>query len=164
MRLTTTKEFEMCIAHNLKNHNGKCKFIHGHNYKMLVTVRSTAKEMVDSTRGSTNESMIVDFHTLKTVVNDVLVSKYDHSLILYKTEGGPTNFNVYNDVFGNLSDIRLKEMNIHYVPWRPTVENMCVQFSKVLGDAFRDSCPSIELVKLRIYETDSSYAEIEFDE
>lgn len=152
----------MCIAHNLKNHNGKCRFIHGHNYKMLVTVSSRNEN--GNAPGSSSEGMIIDFKTLKNIVEEILVSKYDHSLILYKTEGGPTNFDEYNEIFENLSSEKAAEMNIHFVTWRPTAENMCIHFANDLKLALKDSCPSIELKKLRIYETDTSYAEVEFDE
>lgn len=65
------REFKFDAAHNLVNYHGKCERLHGHTYKMAVTL----KGLPDS------EGMVFDFVDLKGVVNELVLSKLDHSYI-----------------------------------------------------------------------------------
>jgi 6-pyruvoyltetrahydropterin/6-carboxytetrahydropterin synthase len=75
--LEITKEFTFDAAHQLDWHKGKCKNLHGHTYKLRVTVK-----------GELNENgIIIDFTDLKAIVNEAVIEKIDHKLL--------------NDVFDN---------------------------------------------------------------
>jgi 6-pyruvoyltetrahydropterin/6-carboxytetrahydropterin synthase len=68
--ITVTRKFEVCIAHWLKDHPGKCKDLHGHNFQVEVTVT-----------GNLNKNgMIVDFSELKGIVQNVL-DEIDHKCL-----------------------------------------------------------------------------------
>lgn len=64
--LTTIVEFE--AAHCIKGYPGKCKRLHGHNWKVEVTVRGTELDEL---------GMLIDFHDLKREVNSV-IDQLDH--------------------------------------------------------------------------------------
>lgn len=66
-----TCEFQFCVAHQIAHHP-LCKQLHGHNYRLLITLLG----QVDQRTG-----MIVDFDELKTIVEDRLLSRLDHSYL-----------------------------------------------------------------------------------
>ncbi|SNX54315.1 6-carboxytetrahydropterin synthase QueD [Thermoanaerobacterium sp. RBIITD] len=66
--MKVTKIFTFDSAHNLTKYNGKCENLHGHTYKLEVTVEG---ELDD-------EGMVIDFEILKDIVNKVIIDKLDH--------------------------------------------------------------------------------------
>ena len=62
---------QFCAAHFLKHYKGKCESLHGHNWKVDVTVASTRLNRL---------GMIMDFKDLKALLNQVTV-QLDHSLL-----------------------------------------------------------------------------------
>lgn len=72
MKVSVTKSFSFEAAHNLPNYEGACHRLHGHSYKLQVTVSGS----VDEATG-----MIIDFTCLKKVVQDNIVSRYDHQYL-----------------------------------------------------------------------------------
>lgn len=76
IQVSVTKKFEMCCAHYLPYHTGKCKDMHGHNYKIEVT----AKGVLHS--GSGPESgMVKDFYQVSKDVHELILDRYDHKLL-----------------------------------------------------------------------------------
>lgn len=69
--LFVSKEFSFDAAHNLVKYHGKCENLHGHTYKLVVTV---AGEKDD-------EGMVIDFSELKKIVKDNVLNILDHSYI-----------------------------------------------------------------------------------
>lgn len=65
------KEFEFDSAHNLVHYHGKCERLHGHTYKLVVKLEGELD----------NEGMIFDFVELKKIVNEKVVSKFDHTYL-----------------------------------------------------------------------------------
>ena len=73
-----TKEFNFEASHALWNYDGKCKNLHGHSYILFVTViGSPIKDSQNVKNG-----MVMDFGDLKKLVNELIVDKFDHSVIL----------------------------------------------------------------------------------
>lgn len=72
--MKVTKEVTFDSAHMLSNYRGKCSNLHGHTYKLQVTLEGTAQ------REGNEEYMVMDFNTLKQVINTV-VDHFDHALI-----------------------------------------------------------------------------------
>jgi 6-pyruvoyltetrahydropterin/6-carboxytetrahydropterin synthase len=68
MQITVTKEFEFDAAHHLTKYYGKCEKVHGHTYKLLVTVSGEL---------SSND-MLIDFIILKRVVKKHILDYLDH--------------------------------------------------------------------------------------
>ncbi|WGS64674.1 6-carboxytetrahydropterin synthase QueD [Marinitoga aeolica] len=63
--------FNFAAAHNLVRYHGKCEALHGHNYRLEVTVEGTPNE----------EGMVIDFLELKKIVKDEVLNILDHSYI-----------------------------------------------------------------------------------
>ena len=71
MRTRVTRSFAFEAAHQLPWHPGKCKRLHGHNYRFEVTVEGPLDE-----RG-----VVVDFDDLHRIVDTEVVSRYDHQFL-----------------------------------------------------------------------------------
>ena len=74
---TVTKIFMFEASHNLPHYEGACHNLHGHSYKLEVTVGG---QLVTDTQNA-KCGMIIDFKDLKAIVNEVAVDKYDHSYL-----------------------------------------------------------------------------------
>ena len=72
---TVTKLFEFEACHHLPHYDGACHNIHGHSYKLEVTVSG----QVSKNENDPKCGMIIDFKDLKAIVKSVTVDKYDHS-------------------------------------------------------------------------------------
>lgn len=77
-KVYVTRRFCFEAAHHLPFYGGKCRSLHGHSYKMEVTV-SAERDFEDRLSHSPYEYMVIDFSTLKAVVNAEAVNKYDHA-------------------------------------------------------------------------------------
>jgi 6-pyruvoyltetrahydropterin/6-carboxytetrahydropterin synthase len=71
------KTFSFDAAHRLPNHNGKCKNLHGHTYKLEVAVSGP----VGYRPGSSDEGMVVDFGQIKETVKPYIDSQLDHQFL-----------------------------------------------------------------------------------
>lgn len=77
-KVYVTKRFGFEAAHHLPYYGGKCRSIHGHSYKLEVTI-SAERNFEDRLSQSPYEHMVIDFSTLKAVVNAEVVNRYDHT-------------------------------------------------------------------------------------
>ena len=134
-----TKEFKFEMAHALHGYDGLCKNIHGHSYKLYVTVKGEIKN--DS--GSAKDGMVLDFDILKSIVKPEIINKYDHSLVLNgKSPHSEIDLSAFEKVF--------------YLPYQPTSENLVTEFAlKIKSKLPRE----IELYKVALSETATSFAE-----
>ncbi len=67
-----TKEITFDSAHMLSDYSGKCNNLHGHTYKLQVTIESEVSQKTN---------MILDFNELKDVLNETVMKNFDHALI-----------------------------------------------------------------------------------
>ena len=114
--MQVTKEFTFDCAHKLNNYEGLCKFLHGHTYKLHVTLKGEPK----------NNGMVIDFAEIKSLVSEHVISKLDHRY-LNDIEGlaQPTAenmvlwiWNILNPIFGDmLSELKLWETPTSFVTY-----------------------------------------------
>ena len=108
-----TKEFTFDSAHQLNWHQGKCKNLHGHTYKLRVTVKGEIKQ----------NGIIIDFGELKKIVNESVIEQLDHKF-LNDIIDNPTAENLIVWIWDqlksklNLSEIRLWETPTSYVTYK----------------------------------------------
>ncbi|SEG02627.1 6-pyruvoyltetrahydropterin/6-carboxytetrahydropterin synthase [Caloramator fervidus] len=145
MKVMATKEFTFDCAHMLSNHEGMCANLHGHTYKLQVTVTRDELKKEGSSQG-----MVVDFGDLKRIVKELIVDKFDHSFIFW--EGGSEAERKIADIVqkNNLKIVKFKD--------RPTAENMALYIFKVLNEHLKDK--NLRVVKVKLYETPTSFAEV----
>ena len=94
MRVSVTKCFGFEAAHHLPRYEGACNRLHGHSYKMQVTVSGSVDEIT---------GMIMDFTVLKSIVKEKVVDKYDHQN-LNQFFPNPTAENMVIHIFRELSE------------------------------------------------------------
>ena len=63
-----SKEFTFDAAHFLTRYHGKCEHLHGHTYKLRVTVEGKVQA----------NGLVLDFGILKKIVKERILDKYDH--------------------------------------------------------------------------------------
>ncbi|OFX17768.1 MAG: 6-carboxytetrahydropterin synthase QueD [Bacteroidetes bacterium GWA2_31_9] len=139
--IRVTKEFNFEMAHALWNYDGKCRNVHGHSYKLFVTVIGNPI----NDENNPKHGMVIDFGDLKQIVNTEIISKYDHCLVL--SEKSP---------FEKLKIVDQMFDRIEITSYQPTCENMIEDFANKI----QKKLPSnVKLLSLRLYETETSFGE-----
>lgn len=105
-RLSVTKVFTFDSAHQLPNHPGKCRRLHGHTYKLEVTVEAE----LDVKTG-----MVLDFYDLSSVVKDKVVSRLDHRYLNDFIENS-TAENLCLWIANELAELPLKQVRLWETP------------------------------------------------
>lgn len=139
--ITITKEFNFEMAHALWNYDGPCRNIHGHSYKLQVTVRG--KPLNEP--GNSKHGMIMDFGELKRIVKKTIINRFDHSVVVNKEAP--------HDILKKMGQMFEK---YEVMDFQPTSENLVGFFAEKI----KEKMPGNKhLVKTRLYETTTSYAE-----
>lgn len=137
--IRVTKEFTFEMAHALQGYEGKCANIHGHSYQLSVTVIG----IPENNEHSSEQGMVIDFSELKKIVQEEVVEKFDHVLVLKE-----------NHPFGQTPGSSGKRMIL--TPYQPTCENLLIDFCNRIGS--RIASP-LRLYSAKLRETSTSYAE-----
>ncbi|SKB00279.1 preQ(0) biosynthesis protein QueD [Caloramator quimbayensis] len=145
MKLTVTKEFTFDCAHMLSYHEGLCSNLHGHTYRLEVT--ALKYELINE---GSSEGMILDFGDLKRIVKESVLDKFDHSFLFWERGCDAEREIAATIEKHGMRIVRLKD--------RPTAENIAVFIINTLNEHLKDS--PINIVKVRLYETPTSYAEV----
>ena len=127
------------MAHALFNYDGLCRNIHGHSYRLWVTVIGDTLEDENSVKNG----MVLDFSLLKKIVKPDIVDKYDHSLVLNA-----------NSPHANI-DLSAFE-KVFLLPYQPTSENLVHDFAMTIQKKLPEN---IKLYKVVLSETANSFAE-----
>lgn len=137
-----TKEFTFEAAHALEGYDGACREIHGHSYRLFVTVKGEP----ESDPASPKCGMVMDFGVLKAIVNEQIVARLDHAFVVRRSETNDRLCEALGARFGRI--VR--------VAYQPTCENLLADFAARL----RASLPAgVALHALRLHETATSFAE-----
>ncbi len=141
MTVRVTKVFTFDMAHALYGYDGPCKNIHGHTYKLHVTVAGK----INDQSGHPELGLVVDFGKIKEITVRHIMSKFDHALVLHK-EAPYTKDSFLPD---NFEKVILLDV-------QPSCENLMMHFHGLLNSALP---AEVKLVKLKLEETPTSYAE-----
>jgi 6-pyruvoyltetrahydropterin/6-carboxytetrahydropterin synthase len=114
-------EAQFSAAHQLRGYKGKCEKLHGHNWRVQVTVSSDRLNEID---------IVMDFHDLKRIVNEV-ISSLDHSFL--------------NDVFP------FTEIN-------PSSENIAKWIYDSVKKRLRKGYRNVNLTSVTVWESESASA------
>lgn len=137
-----TKEFSFETGHALYGYDGKCKNVHGHSYKLSVTVIGVP--ITDRT--NVKFGMVIDFSDLKKIVKEEIVDHFDHATV----------FNETTPHIELANELKNRGHHVILVNYQPTSENMVIDFA----DKIKSRLPkSIQLHSLKLQETDSSFAQ-----
>ena len=140
-KIRVTKEFDFEIAHALWNYDGPCANIHGHSYRLFVTV--IGKPIEDDK--NPKNGMVIDFGDLKKIINQEIINPLDHAIILNRK------------ALSSLGEVNNQMFKKQYiVDYQPTCENMVIDFVEKIQDKLPEN---LKLHSLKLHETANSFAE-----
>jgi 6-pyruvoyltetrahydropterin/6-carboxytetrahydropterin synthase len=140
-KIRVTREFTFEMAHVLANYDGPCRNVHGHSYRLFVTLSGVPVNDPSNPKNG----MVIDFTDLKNIVLSSIVNQFDHSVVLCR-DFDPGKRTMMENTFGNTV----------IVDYQPTCENLVADFAQRLSDIMP---AGVSLHSLKLYETAKSYAE-----
>jgi 6-pyruvoyltetrahydropterin/6-carboxytetrahydropterin synthase len=125
-----TREIRFCYGHRLLDYDGKCKHLHGHNGRAVITLEAPKLDAL---------GMVVDFSTIKRVVSGWIDANLDHRMILHKDD--PI-----------LPYLRQHGEPVFLLDVNPTAENI----AKLIYDHVASQ--GFPVVEVKLWETEDSFA------
>jgi len=127
-RISTSVSF--CYGHRLINYQGKCRHLHGHNARAVITLES---------HGLDDRGMVKDFSDVKRLLWEWLDREIDHTLLLHRDD----------PVLPVLQDVGER---VRAVDCNPTAENI----ARMIFDFVADT--GYPVVDVTVWETETSHA------
>ena len=125
-----SRDIKFCYGHRLLNYDGKCRFLHGHNGKAVITLEA---EKLDAL------GMVVDFTRLKSVLGGWIDEFLDHKMILHKDDPA-------------LAYLRSQGEPVFVVDVNPTAEHIArLIYDYTVAQGF-------PVVEVQLWETDACQA------
>ena len=140
-KIRLTKQFGFEMAHALWNYDGSCRNVHGHSYKLFVTIIGEPLKDLNSPRNG----MVIDFSDLKKWIKSQIVDDLDHSFMV-SSDADITHLKQVDQMFEKLK----------VVDFQPTCENLLFYIADIIN---RQLPANIKLYSLKLCETPTSYAE-----
>ncbi|MGB0657016.1 MAG: 6-pyruvoyl trahydropterin synthase family protein [Flavobacteriaceae bacterium] len=141
-KIRITKEFTFETGHALYGYDGLCKNVHGHSYKLNVTLIGTPREEP----GHVKNGMLIDFSDLKKIVKREIVEVFDHATVL----------NVSTPHKRLADEMEATGHKIVRVNYQPTCELLLVDFAEKIKDLLPEG---VTLFSLMLRETGTAFAE-----
>ncbi len=137
-----TKQFSFETGHALYGYDGKCRNVHGHSYKLSVTV--IGEPIADASH--VKFGMVIDFSDLKKIVKEEIVDVFDHATVFNKNTP-------HVELAKELSD---RGHSVLLADYQPTSEMMVIDFAEKIKKRLPKQT---QLFSLKLQETATSYAE-----
>ncbi|MDA8592146.1 6-carboxytetrahydropterin synthase [Flavobacteriaceae bacterium] len=137
-----TKQFSFETGHALYGYDGKCKNVHGHSYRLDVTV--IGSPITDSS--NVKYGMVIDFSDLKKIAKEEIVDVFDHATV----------FNKNTPHVDLARELKSRGHNVLLVDYQPTSEMMVIDFAEKIKSRLPKN---IKLYSLKLQETATSFAE-----
>ena len=151
MITTITRKFTFNMAHRVPNHKSKCRNLHGHTYKLLITFLGS---LIDE-EGNSSEGMVFDFSDVKSLVGEFIDDQMDHAFMGMK--------NSEEELFTLCLNNNWK---LTVVKFPPTVENIAKyifdEVNKKINRAMDINMfpmpDDLKVSKVELWETPNCYA------
>ena len=141
-KIRITKQFNFETGHALYGYDGACRNVHGHSYKLFVTVVGSP----NSDSSNVKYGMVIDFKDLKKIVKEEVVDVFDHATVFNKNTP-------HKELAMTLKNSGHKVILADY---QPTCELLVIDFRSLkLKNVFQ---PIFRLHSLKLQETESSFA------
>lgn len=113
MPVSITREHEICCGHRVHGHEGKCRHLHGHNYKFELTCVAENGKLDSLGR-------VIDFSQVKALLCEWLEENWDHRFLIWEQDPAGSQLRTIDD-------------SVVYVPFNPTAENIAEYFVQVVA-------------------------------
>ena len=133
-----SKEFSFSMGHRLSCHDGLCKNFHGHNYTVVVGIKSQTLNP---------NGMVMDFGDIKAIGENYF-KQFDHAMMINRTD---------HDPFMALQT-KMPFLKVVEVDYEPTAENMAREMYFYFDQELQKYAGSAEIDFITLYETDKSQA------
>lgn len=144
-----TKEVTFDMAHMLTGHEGLCKNVHGHTYKLEVVLKSPNVISEPGEDIRPDEGMLLDFKELKKVLSEHITDKYDHSFVYWNESKEECR------IANLLGSMNKKVVGL---PFRTTAENMSKDMFEKLEPVIKALQGNCVLHEIKLWETPTSCA------
>tara|TARA_B100000927_G_scaffold40489_1_gene28949 strand:+ start:92 stop:541 length:450 start_codon:yes stop_codon:yes gene_type:complete len=141
-KVRVTKQFKFETGHAIYGYDGLCKNVHGHSFKLDVTIIGQPIKDPDHVKNG----MVIDFGDLKTIVNKEIVQPFDHATVL----------NVKSPHKEIADEMESRGHKILRVSYQPTCEMMIIDFASKLKAKLPNH---LTLYSLKLQETETAFAE-----
>lgn len=141
-KIRITKQFTFETGHALYGYDGKCKNVHGHSYKLSVTVIG----MPITDTSNVKLGMVIDFSDLKKIVKEEIVDPFDHATV----------FNKNTPHIELAKELKVRGHKVILADYQPTSENMVIDFANKIKARLSKE---IQLHSIKLRETDTAFAE-----
>ncbi len=125
-----TREIDFCYGHRLLNYEGKCRHLHGHNGRAVITIESPRLD---------ERGMVLDFSDIKQAVSRWINENLDHRMILHRDD----------PAVAALSELGEP---LYLIDVNPTAENI----AKLIFDVTAEH--GFPVVETRLWETPRCFA------
>ncbi len=135
MNMEIAKEFRWEMGHRLPFHEGGCRNVHGHSYRMRVVVTGELDE----------NGMVIDYFDIRAIV-DPIVEQVDHAFLCDESDREMLTF------------LEAHDMKRVVVSFPSTAENIAGWMLGQVADSLK-GYTNLETIAVRLYETERTYAE-----
>ena len=125
-----TREIDFSYGHRLLNYEGKCRYLHGHNGKVLITAKAATLD---------RRGMVLDFGDIKAVVSRWIDENLDHRMILCRDDPA-------------VAALRELGEPVYLLDANPTAENI----AKLIFDV--TAAQGFPVTEVRLWETPRCFA------
>lgn len=129
--ITAERYHDISCGHRVVGHEGKCRFLHGHNYRIHFTISSDALDDI---------GRVVDFSVIKSQLCQWLEDHFDHKFLIWEED----------DLLEQLQALSPESLVI--VPFNPTAENIARYLVETVGPQQLKEYP-VKLIACRVEET-----------
>ena len=144
-RVSVTRHVEFEAAHMLTGYDGLCQNLHGHSYKLEVTISCPKHD-----RNNNPFNFVIDFSKVNKMLKEYVP---DHSFIVNVNNKNSAEYEVYKIL--DSYNYRIMTMSK-----APSAENMVEVFAKDIQILLEKEFPDIECTvdSIKLWETRDSYA------
>ena len=146
MNVTIMRQVKFCAGHRLVGHEGKCAYLHGHNY--LAQLYVTGGEFDEVGR-------VVDFSVINRLFKGWIDQNWDHGVLVWDED---------IELLAALN--QLQPSKIYQMPYSPTAENIAKYLLTEVGPGLVDQIEGydVQLTKVVVWETENACAELSVGE
>ena len=130
--ITTAQRYhDISCGHRVVGHEGKCRFLHGHNYRVHFYCKAAG--------GLDNIGRVIDFSVIKARLCMWLEDRWDHRMLLWEDDP-------------HCCELQSIDSSVVVLPFNPTAENLAAYLLNTVGPAQLDGT-GVDLVRVDIEET-----------
>jgi 6-pyruvoyltetrahydropterin/6-carboxytetrahydropterin synthase len=151
--ITISKEIQFDAGHRVPSHQGQCRNLHGHRYR----VEAECRGRIITAPGHPEEGMLVDFGFLKQILTTRVHDVLDHGFIVHEADDRVmTMFDLDAETAADLGNPEFKVIPFEDVP---TAENIARWvWHEIEQDIEEAADGNLYLWRVKVWETPTSLA------